>query len=100
MVPGFHRAGACGDDYVVAAYGYTSAQVDDRTFGSELAAGEFEGLRDAHHFADAVEEFEVAVIEIAMDANGTQNGVGFAGGTVDVEAAGDQAIDDVLDLGV
>jgi hypothetical protein len=35
-----------------------------------------------------------------MDANGTQNGVGFAGGTVDVEAAGDQAIDDVLDLGV
>jgi hypothetical protein len=57
-------------------------------------------LGDAHHFADAVEEFEVAMIEVAVDAYGAEDGVGFAGRAVNVEAAGDQAVDYVLDLGV
>jgi hypothetical protein len=35
-----------------------------------------------------------------VDAYGAQDGVGFAGGAVDVEAGGDQAVDYVLDLGV
>jgi hypothetical protein len=57
-------------------------------------------LRDAHDFAHTFEEFEVAVVEIAMDAYGAEDGVGFAGGAVDIKAAADEAIDNVLDLGV
>src|SRR5712671_3868019 len=40
------------------------------------------------------------MIEIAMDADGTEDRVRFAGGAMHVEAAGDQAVDYVLDLGV
>jgi hypothetical protein len=63
-----------------------------------MATGEFEGLRDADDFADPFEKFEITVIEIAMDADGAKDGVGCAGGAMNVEAAGDNAIDDALDL--
>ncbi len=96
----FDGAGAGGDDDLVAADFYPSAKVDDGAFGLELAAGELEGLGDAHDFAHAVEELEIAMIEIAVDADGAEHGVGFAGGAMHVEAAGDEAVDDVLDLGV
>jgi len=47
---------------------YTAAEVDDGAFGLELAAGQLEGLCDAHDFAHAIEEFEIAMIEIAVYA--------------------------------
>src|SRR5204863_850887 len=36
----------------------------------------------------------------AVNADGAEDGVRFAGGAVNVEAAGDEAVDDMLDLGV
>ena len=38
------------------------------------------------------------MIEIAVHAHGAENSVRFAGGAMNVEAAGDQAVDHVLDL--
>jgi hypothetical protein len=63
-----------------------------------LAAGELEGLRDADDFADAIEKFEIAMIEITVNADGAEHRVGCASGTMDVEAAGDHAVNDALDL--
>src|SRR5260370_1742302 len=40
------------------------------------------------------------MIEVAVNAHSSQHRVRFAGGTVNVEAAGDQAVDDMLDLRV
>ncbi len=86
LIAGFDGTGTGGDDDFIAANFYASAKVDDGAFGLELATGELEGLRDAHDFAHAIEEFEIAMIEIAVDANGAEDGVGFAGGAMDVEA--------------
>src|SRR5467141_2368019 len=76
----FDGAGTGGDDDFVSADFYAAAEVDDGAFGLELAAGELEGLCDAHDFAHAVEQLEITMIEIAVHANGAENGVGFAGG--------------------
>ncbi len=54
----------------------------------------------AHNLAHAFEQFEVAMIEVAVHAHGAEDGMRFAGGAVNVEAAGDKAVDDMLDLGV
>jgi len=35
-----------------------------------------------------------------VNADSAEDGVRFAGGTMHVEAAGDEAVDDMLDLGV
>jgi hypothetical protein len=94
------RAWTGGDDHLVAADFDAAAEVDDGALGLELATGELERLGDAHDFAHALEEFEIAVIEIAVDADGAEDGVRFASGTMHVKAAGDEAVDDVLDLGV
>src|SRR5713101_585167 len=40
------------------------------------------------------------MIEVAVHSDSTQDGVRFAGGAVHVEAAGDEAVDHMLDLGV
>jgi hypothetical protein len=40
------------------------------------------------------------MIEVAVHADGTEDGVRLAGGAMDIEAAGDEAINHVLDLGV
>ena len=40
------------------------------------------------------------MIEIAMDADCAEHGVRFARGAMHVEAAGDESVDYVLDLGV
>jgi hypothetical protein len=40
------------------------------------------------------------MIEIAVNAYGTKNRMRFARGSVNVKAAADQTIDDMLDLGV
>src|SRR5258707_13728147 len=40
------------------------------------------------------------MIEVAVNAHSSKHRVRFAGGTVNVEAAGDQAVDDMLDLRV
>ena len=45
-------------------------------------------------------KFKIAVIEVAVDSDGAEDGVGFAGGAMNVEAAADQAVDYVLDLRV
>src|SRR6267143_1799242 len=93
-------AGTGGDHNFGAADFYTAAEIDDSAFGLELAAGQLEGLRDAHDFAHAFEQLEIAMVEVAMDADGAEDGVRFAGGTMNVKAAGDEAVDDMLDLGV
>ena len=95
---GFDGAGTRSNDQFVATDGDAASEIDDGTLRLELTAGEFEGLRDAYDFADTFEKFEVAMIEIAMDADGAENGVGCAGGAMYIEAAGDDTIDDVLDL--
>src|SRR5256886_2182370 len=100
LLAGFDRTGAGGDDHFRAADANTPAQIDDGAFGLKLAAGKFERLSNAHDLAHAVEQFEVAVIEVAVYADGAEDGVRFAGGAVNVEAAGDEAVDDMLDLGV
>jgi hypothetical protein len=63
-----------------------------------VPAGELEGLRDAHHLADSFEKLEVAMIKIAVDADRTKNRVRSAGGAMHIEAAGDYAVDYVLNL--
>src|SRR6266446_1133659 len=100
LLAGLDGARAGGDDNFVATDFYAAAEIDDGAFGLELAAGELEGLGDAHDFAHAVEQLEIAMIEIAVHANGAEDGVRFAGGAMHIEAAGDEAVDDVLDLGV
>jgi hypothetical protein len=40
------------------------------------------------------------MIEVAVNADGAEDGMRFPGGAVHVEAAGDEAVDDMLDLGV
>src|SRR5207245_10281848 len=97
LFAGFDGARTGGDHNFRAAHFYTAAEIDDGALGFELAAGELEGLRDAHDFAHAVEQFEVAMVEVAVNADGAEDGVRFAGGAMDVEAAGDQAVDDMLD---
>src|SRR5262249_41463525 len=94
----FDRAWSGGDHYFRSADFHASAKIDDRALRLESAAGELEGLRDADHFADAGEQFEIAVIEIAMNADGPENGVRGACGAVDGQAAGDDAVDALLDL--
>src|SRR6266852_8769469 len=69
LLAGFDRTGAGGNDNFRAADFDAAAKIDDGAFGPELAAGEFEQLRDAHDFAHAVEQFEVAMIEIAVNAD-------------------------------
>jgi len=43
---------------------------------------------------------KVAMIEVAVNAYRAEDGVRFAGGTMNIEAAGNEAVDDMLDLGV
>jgi len=62
----FDRAGTGGNDDFRAAHFYTAAKIDNGAFGPELAAGKFEWLRDAHDFAHPVEQFEIAMIEVAV----------------------------------
>src|SRR5947207_1165184 len=100
LLAGFDRTGAGGDDHFRAADANTPAEIDDGTFGLKLAAGKFERLSNTHDLAHPVEQFEVEVIEVAVNADGAEDGVRFAGGAVNVEAAGDEAVDDMLDLGV
>jgi hypothetical protein len=40
------------------------------------------------------------MIEVTMNAYGAEHRVRFAGGPVDIESAGNEAVDDMLDLGV
>jgi len=63
-----------------------------------LTAGELEGLGDADDFAHAFEKFKIAMIEIAMNADGTENRMRRAGGAMHVKAAAYNAVDDTLDL--
>src|SRR5216683_99189 len=100
LLAGFHRAGTSGNDDLRAADFDAAAEIDDGAFGLELAAGEFERLGNAHDFAHAVEQFEVAMIEVAVNADGAEDGVRLAGGAVNVEAAANEPVDDMLDLGV
>jgi len=65
-----------------------------------LPARQFERLGDAHDFAHAFEQFEVAVIEVAMDADRAQHRVRGTGRAVDVEPVRNQFVDNVLNLGV
>jgi hypothetical protein len=92
------RTGTRSDDYFGTADGDAAAQIDDGALGLELAAGEFEWLRDADNFAHTFKQLKIAVIEIAMHADSTENGVRSAGGPVHIEAAGDNAVDDHLNL--
>src|SRR6185437_13388849 len=77
LLAGFDGTRAGGDHYFVAADFYAAAEVDDGAFGLELAAGQLEGLGDAHDFAHSVEELEIAKIEIAMDTDRAEDGVRF-----------------------
>ena len=63
-----------------------------------MAAREFEGLRDADDFAHALQQLKIAVIEVAMHADGAEHGVRSPSGAVHIKAAGDHTIDHVLDL--
>src|SRR5207245_11647180 len=65
----------------------------------EQSDGKFEMLCDEHDLAHSVQQFEVAMIEVAVEADGTKHRVRLTGRAVDVEAVGNQAVDDVLDLG-
>src|SRR6266849_5813399 len=94
---GLDRAWARGNGNFRAADAHTPAEIDDGPFGLELAAGEFERLRNAHDLAHAIQQFEVAMIEVAVHAHGAEHGVRFAGRAVNVEAAGDEPVDDMLD---
>src|SRR5262249_2058658 len=99
LLAGFDRARpGSNHDFRSADFDATS-QIDDGAFGSELAAGELEWLRDAHDFAHTFEQLEVAMIEIAVHADCAKNRVRFARRAVHVEPAGDQSVDDMLDLG-
>jgi len=66
--------------------------------GLNWRLAEFERLSDAHDFSHSVQQFEVAVIEIAVNADRAEHRMRFASGAVNVEAAGDQPVDDMLDL--
>ncbi len=96
----FDRARSGRNNDFRAADFYAAAKIDDGAFRPELAAGEFEWLGDAHDFAHAVQQFEVAMIEIAVNANRAEHGMRFASRAMNVEAAGDQPVNDMLDLRV
>jgi hypothetical protein len=70
LFAGLYRAGAGGDDNFWAADFHAAAKIDDGALRLELAAGELEGLRDAHDFAHAFEQLEITMIEVAMNADG------------------------------
>ena len=94
----FHRAGTGGNCEFVATYGDAAAKINDGAFRLEMAAGELEGLRNTNNFPNAFEQLEITMIEVAVDADGAEYRVRRASRAMNVEAAGDDAIDDVLDL--
>jgi len=94
----FHGARPGGDNDFAPADFHAAAQVNDRALRLELAAGQLERLGDAHHLAHALQQLKIAVIEIAMDAHGAENGVAGPGRAMHVKAAGDHAVNDVLNL--
>src|SRR6266404_196772 len=96
----FDRARASGNGHFRAADLDAAAKIDDGAFRLELAAGEFKRLGDAHDLTHAVQQFEVTVIEVAVNADGAEHSVRFAGGAVDVEATRDKSVDNLLDLRV
>ncbi len=96
----FHGTRPRRDYHFIPADRNAPAQVHDRSLRLELPAGQFERLRDAHDFAHAIQQFKIAMVEIAVHTHRAENGVRFSGGAVHVKAAGNQAIDNVLDLGV
>src|SRR6267154_474456 len=94
------RTRARGNGHFLAADFDTAPEIDNGAFRLELAARKFERLGDAHDLAHAVKQFEVAMIEVAVNADGAKHRMRFAGGAVDIEAAGDKPVDDMLDLRV
>src|SRR6267154_4841974 len=76
----FDRARARGNGHFRAADLDAAAKIDDGAFRLELAARKFERLGDAHDFAHAVKQFEVAMIEVAVNADGAKHRMRFAGG--------------------
>ncbi len=68
--------------------------------GLNWRLAKLKGLSDAHDLAHAIEQFEIAMIKIAMYTNSAQDGVRFAGGAMNIKATSDKAVDDVLDLTV
>jgi len=75
MIAGFDGARTGGDDNFGAADFYAAAEIDDGAFRLELAAGELEGLCDAHDFAHTFEQLEIAMIEVAVNADGAEDRV-------------------------
>jgi hypothetical protein len=90
--------GAGGDHQLRATEGDTPAKVNDSALRLKLAAGQLEWLGDANDFANTFEQLKITMIEIAMDADGTENRVRSARGAMHIKTAGDNAVNDALNL--
>ncbi|HSV62976.1 MAG TPA: hypothetical protein VLH83_06490, partial [Chthoniobacterales bacterium] len=88
------------NDNIGAADFDAPAKIDDGALGFELSAGQFKRLRDAHDFAHAIQQFKIAMIEIAVHAHRSKHGVRCASRTMHVKSVHHQLVNYVLDLGV
>jgi len=96
LLPPIRRARAGGDDH----FGPPIFNASPRSITFPVVkstTGEFEGcvMRTTSVRPCSA---QIAVVEIAVHADGAQNRMGCAGGTMDVKAAATDAVNDVLDL--
>ena len=74
------------------------AQLDKRAFWAEVAARKLIGTRDTVDFLDAFQQFNSAMIEVGIGADGTQDGLRDACRAMNIEAHLHQVANDALDL--
>ena len=94
----FHRARAGHDQDLVAADGEAVRQLDHGALRAEVPGDELVRRADAMDKVDAVEDLEIAGVEVVARAHRAEHGVAFAGRAMDGEPEADKVLDDVLDL--
>ena len=93
-----HAARSGHNHHLLAADRDALAQLDEGAFRAKVAARELIGTRDTVDFLDAFQEFNPAMIEVRIGADGTQHGLRDTCRAMNIEAHFHQVVNDALDL--
>ncbi len=94
----FDRARAGHGQHVLAAELHAVAELDDRAFGPEGAAGQLVGRADAVDVQHAGQQLKLAQVEAGRGAHAGQNGLRCAGGPVNIDSGFHHRVDHGVDL--
>ena len=97
MFLGFNRTRTCHDNNFRPS-DFHSANIKYRSFALECTAGEFERFGNAHNFRDAIQQFDLPVVELRVNADGAQNCMLHTCGAMDIKSVVVQNADDFFNL--